>query len=81
MCFVYFPQNFQKPDFKFFHAKIENQSFRLMGPVDHICVTFNFRCEKAAKVFRKMSQKVYPERPFEFLFSRQGKNVSRCHLG
>ena len=31
MYFACFPQNFQKSDFKFFHAKIENQSFRLMG--------------------------------------------------
>ena len=37
--------------------------------IDHICATFNFWCEKAAKVFCKMSQKVYPEHPFEFPLS------------
>ena len=37
--------------------------------VDHICAAFNFRCEKVANVFCKMSQKVYPERPFEFRLS------------
>ena len=67
MYFVCFPQNFQKSDSKFFHAKIENQSFWLMGW--SYLATFNFRCEKAAKVFCKMSQKVYPERPFEFRLS------------
>ena len=62
-----FDKIFKNPTQNFFNAKIENQSFRLMGY--HVCTTFNFRCEKAAKVFCKMSQKVYPERPFEFRLS------------
>ena len=37
--------------------------------VDHICAIFNFRWEKAANVFCKMSQKVYPERTFEVRLS------------
>ena len=38
---------FKNPTQNFFDAKIENQSFRLMG-WSYLC---NFRCEKAAKVF------------------------------
>ena len=66
-CNLSVPTKFSKIQLKnFFHAKIENQSFRLMG-----CsyLRFNFWCEKAAKVFCEMSQKVYPERPFEFRLS------------
>ena len=62
-----FDKIFKNPTQKFFYAKIENQSIRLMGY--YICATFNFWCEKTVKFFCKMRQKVYPERPFEFRFS------------
>ena len=58
---------FKNPTPNFFMPKEKIRAFDWW--VDHICVTFNFQCEKAAKVFCKMSQKVYPERTFEFRLS------------
>ena len=75
MYFICFRQNFQKSNSHVFHAIIENESFLLMG----WSYLFNSRCEKVAKVFCKMSQKVYPERPFEFRLSicKSFRSVSR----
>ena len=45
-----FNKIFKNPTQNVFNAKIENQSFRLMG-WSYICATFNFRCKKMAKGF------------------------------
>ena len=63
---------FKNPTPNFFLCqRVENQSFRLMAHLDHICATLclgggvNIRCEKAAKLFCKtMSQKSVPWAPF-----------------
>ena len=59
---------FKNPTANFFMPKEKIRTFDWW--VDHISATFNFRCEKAENVFCKMSQQVYPERPFEFRFSK-----------
>ena len=62
-----FDKIFKNPTPNFFLPKQKIRAFDWWA--DHICDSFNFRCEKAAKVFCKMSQKVYPECPFDFRLS------------
>ena len=67
MYFVCCPQNFQKCNSKFFYVKI-NSELSIDGLIISVpLLTFGVR--KRQKFFCKISQKVYPECPFEFCIS------------